>query len=253
MASHVGLLATQGLRHVQMNVRPNIAILTTGNELLAADQVPTHAGQIYDSNGLMLQALVQQHGLAASVTLAHAADDLPTLVGTMETLLAAADVLICVGGMSVGEHDYVKPALAQIGVETDFWRVAMKPGKPFLFGHHGGKAIFGLPGNPVSAYVTAFLLVLPALRKMCGAREPAPLAISATLAASVSNRDQRPHYVRGCWEASGTFTPLGLQESYALHGLCLANALLPVEPGAALSAGQAVWILPLGAGAGQKS
>jgi molybdopterin molybdotransferase len=194
----------------------------------------------------MLQALLREHQVAGSITLAHATDDLETISQTMARLLEHASVLICVGGVSVGDHDLVKPALAKMGVTTDFWRVAMKPGKPFLFGQHAGKLVFGLPGNPVSAYVTAFLLVLPALRKMAGATEPEPARAIAKLSQSMENRDSRLTYFRGRWDAQvGSFTPLGLQESHALFGLSQANALLPIPPETTLAAGALAEILPL--------
>jgi molybdopterin molybdotransferase len=245
-AGHLGLLAAQGMPTVNVVRRPTVGILTTGSELIPPGTEPTHAGQIFNSNGPLLQALLQQHQLADSITLAHAPDDLPMLQQTMEQLLASVSVLICIGGVSVGDHDLVKPALTNLGVSTDFWRVAMKPGKPFLFGQQGRKFIFGLPGNPVSAYVTAFLLVLPALRKLAGAAHPAPPLTRAILGSAMENRDARQTYFRGRWvPADGKFSPLGLQESHALYGLSQANALLAIPPHTKLEAGSAVEILLL--------
>jgi molybdopterin molybdotransferase len=243
---HLALMAAQGLTHIPVRPLPNIGILTTGSELLPLGQTATHPAQIYDSNGPMLQALLQHHGLAANVTLAHAADSLDAISHRMTELLETASVLICIGGVSVGDHDLVKPALAKLGVTTEFWRVAMKPGKPFLFGQYQGKPVFGLPGNPVSAYVTAYLLVLPALRKLAGSHSPHPATVAATLAQSMDNTDTRLTYFRGHWDASAaTFTPLGLQESHALYGLSQATALLPIPGNTALAAGSAVQIHPL--------
>jgi molybdopterin molybdotransferase len=245
-AGHIGLLAAQGLQTINVTRRPTVGILTTGSELIPPGTQPTHVGQIYNSNGPLLQALLLQHQLADTITLAHAADDLPALQQTMEQLLASVSVLICIGGVSVGDHDLVKPALANLGVSTDFWRVAMKPGKPFLFGQQSGKYIFGLPGNPVSAYVTAFLLVLPALRKLAGAANPTPKTTRAILGTALENRDARQTYFRGRWDATaGYFTPLGLQESHALFGLSLANALLAIPPGTQLDEGSCVDVLLL--------
>ena len=243
---HVGLLAAQGLQDVDVTAVPHIGILTTGSELISPGQTPKHPGQIFNSNGPLLQSLLQQHQVAASITLAHAADDLPTLQQTMAALLEKVSVLICIGGVSVGDHDLVKPALGNLGVTTDFWRVAMKPGKPFLFGQQSGKLIFGLPGNPVSAYVTAFLLVLPALRKLAGAANPQAATAQATLTVEMTNRDTRQTYFRGRWDAAaGTFAPLGMQESHAMLGLSQANALLAIPAQNTLTAGSVVQVLPL--------
>jgi molybdopterin molybdotransferase len=131
--------------------------------------------------------------------------------------------------------------LRELGVEIDLWRVAMKPGKPFLFGRAGNCALFGLPGNPVSAFVTFLILVRPALLKMMGAAEAAwslPKT-SAQLATDVLNDGDRIHYIRGELRA-GKFTPMGRQESHALFGLSRSNALLPVGPGEKFAAGAMV-------------
>jgi molybdopterin molybdotransferase len=154
------------------------------------------------------------------------------------------DALIISGGVSVGEHDLVREALREIGAEIDLWRVAVKPGKPFLFGKRDRCLIFGLPGNPVSAFVTFLTFVRPALLQMMGATNAAltlPRA-SACLTHEVTGDETRPHYFRG--ELSGTrFTVIGRQESHALFGLARANALLRVPPGEKLSAGSEVEVL----------
>jgi molybdopterin molybdotransferase len=145
------------------------------------------------------------------------------------------------GGVSVGEHDLVKPALSALGAEIDVWRVAIKPGKPFLFGRAGGCFIFGLPGNPVSAFVTFFRFVRPALLRLSGAAEHQLdlRQIPARLGAEVENDGDRPHYLRGRLEGE-VFTVTGRQESHALFGLSRANALLRVAPHARLAAGTTV-------------
>jgi molybdopterin molybdotransferase len=171
-------------------------------------------------------------------------DEPSALAGAMCTALAEADVLVLAGGVSVGEHDYVKPALATLGVEVDFWRVAIKPGKPFVFGRApGGALVFGLPGNPVSSFVTFLLFVRPALRRLMGAVEIAPAWWPARAGAALSNRDARPHYIRGRMER-GVFMPQGRQESHALYGLSRSDALVRLEPGAEIAAGAAVEVMP---------
>jgi molybdopterin molybdotransferase len=132
----------------------------------------------------------------------------------------------------------VKPALKAIGAETDLWRVSVKPGKPFLFGRARQCAIFGLPGNPVSAFVTFLLFVRPALLRMMGARGDALRLprTTAIVAEELNNDGDRPHYIRGQF-ADGKFAQIGRQESHALYGLSRANALLRVAAGQTLSRG----------------
>jgi molybdopterin molybdotransferase len=143
--------------------------------------------------------------------------------------------------MSVGDHDFVKPGLSSLGVAIDLWRVAIKPGKPFLFGSAGSCSIFGLPGNPVSAFVTFLKFVRPALLKMMFAGDDELLLpkVLCRLGCDVENDGDRPHYLRGDLRVAG-FTPIGRQESHALYGLSRSNALLRVEAGAKLRAGENV-------------
>ncbi|CAN5530687.1 molybdopterin molybdotransferase MoeA [soil metagenome] len=227
-AATLGLLASQGLTQVEVGTQPRLAIIATGDELARLGETP-QPGQIFESNSIMLQALAGRAG--ARVTLVeHAPDDLERLT---EILRAGAkcDVMIVSGGVSVGDRDLVKPALRALGAEIDLWRVALKPGKPFLFGRTAGCHIFGLPGNPVSAFVTFLKFVRPALRQMMGAG-PAHLdlrRVPARLATRVANADARPHYLRGQLQ-EGVFQLSGRQESHALYGLSRANALLRLEP-----------------------
>jgi molybdopterin molybdotransferase len=137
----------------------------------------------------------------------------------------------------------VKPAFESLGGTLDFWKVAIKPGKPFVFGRWGEKFLFGLPGNPVSAFVTFLLLVRPALLKMQGAGDLALPGHSAVLAGPVRNSGDRRHFVRVCVEASGQVRSAGLQASHALSSLAQANGLLSVPPGASWPGGQTVQVL----------
>jgi len=191
---------------------------------------------------VMLDALAARIG--AQVTMQrHSPDNFDTLCTTLRDAVQH-DALIISGGVSVGEHDLVREALREIGAEIDLWRVAVKPGKPFLFGKRDRCLIFGLPGNPVSAFVTFLTFVRPALLQMMGATNDAltlPRA-SACLTHEVMGDETRPHYFRG--ELSGTrFTVTGPQESHALFGLARANALLRVPPGENLSDGSEVEVL----------
>ena len=234
----LGVLASQGLAEIEVGGLPHVAIISTGNELVLLSGTPKR-GQIYESNSIMLQALTRKAG-AEVVLVEHCADDPEALKRTLQRGMQN-DVLIVSGGMSVGDHDFVKPGLSSLGAAIDLWRVAIKPGKPFLFGGAGNCSIFGLPGNPVSAFVTFLKFVRPALLKMMFAASDELFLpkVICSLTCDVENDGDRPHYLRGDLRASG-FTPIGRQESHALYGLSRANALLRVGPGAKLHAGENV-------------
>jgi molybdopterin molybdotransferase len=237
----VALLASQGLAAVSVGGRPKVSILSTGDEL-APPGVELRPGQIYDSNTPLLQALVRRcGGVVESVQ--HCVDD---EAGTTAAVgrATASDLLIITGGVSVGARDYVKSAITAAGGEIDVWRVLVKPGKPFLFGRAGTCAIFGLPGNPVSAFVTFLLFVRPALLRLMGASDVAAALprVSAVTGEELSNRGDRPHYVRGSLR-DGTFTPVGRQESHAVFGLSRSHALLLVPAGATIARGETASVL----------
>ncbi|MEY2577332.1 MAG: molybdopterin molybdotransferase [Verrucomicrobiota bacterium] len=239
----LALLASQGFAEVKVGGAVRAAIVSTGDELVAPGG-ELSAGQIFESNSPLLHGLVEKSG-ATVATVRHCPDD----AGSIERALRDGlqfEVVIVVGGVSVGARDLVKPALNTIGAETDLWRVAVKPGKPFLFGRAGRCAIFGLPGNPVSAFVTFLLFVRPAILRLMGARDDQlslPL-VNASLINDIENDGDRPHYVRGEFR-DGKFTVVGRQESHALYGLSRANALLRVPPGESVRSGDAVSVIPL--------
>jgi molybdopterin molybdotransferase len=143
------------------------------------------------------------------------------------------------GGVSVGEHDLVKEALRELGANIEIWRVAVKPGKPFVFGNAGECFVFGLPGNPVSAFVTFLQFVRPAILRLMGATNLDLLQVPAKLTVDLTNDGDRPHYIRGRLEHE-KFTPIGRQESHALFGLSQANALLRVAVGQSLKTDELV-------------
>ena len=239
-AQTMALLASQGIAEIEVGGIPRVAIVATGDELVRAGGTP-QPGQIFESNSIMLRAMVR--GAGADVTFSkHCADDLAQMTETFRPGLER-DALIMSGGVSVGDHDFVKPALRALGAEIDLWRVALKPGKPFLFGHAGRCSIFGLPGNPVSAFVTFLKFVRPALLKMAGAADEFLhlREVTARLANDVSNPGKRPHYLRGRLQ-DGVFTLAGRQQSYALFGLSRANALLRAAPGSKFAAGESVTV-----------
>jgi molybdopterin molybdotransferase len=239
----LGLLASQGLASVAVHKRASVAIVSTGDELVGAGS-QLRAGEIFETNGLMLAALARRTGAAVTMQ-SHCRDDLAELCATLRKGLTC-DALIISGGVSVGEHDFVRAALQKLGVKLDLWRVRIKPGKPFLFGTHGRCAVFGLPGNPVSSFITFLVFVRPALLRMMGAGT-AELDLPrglARLAHDVIGDEMRPHYLRGKLEGT-QFATIGRQESHALWGLARTNALLRVVPGEKFGAGTEVlvWLI----------
>lgn len=239
----MALLAAQGLAEIDVGGEVRGAIITTGDELVPPGG-SLGGGQIHESNGILIRALCDKCRVSVAAA-EHSADDGPSIEAALRRGLEY-DVLVIVGGVSVGARDLVKPSLAAVGAQTDLWRVSVKPGKPFLFGRAGQCAIFGLPGNPVSAFMTFLLFVRPAILQMMGANE-SELSLpkyEAQLSEEVRNNGDRPHYVRGRVER-GKFTPVGRQESHALYGLSRAQALLRVPPGEVFPSGKTVPILIL--------
>lgn len=238
-AGRVGLLASQGMDTIEAYASPRVAVLTTGDEL-ARPGAALLSGQIYDSNGPMLHALLAAEGVM-DVTAAHCSDEYADTEATLSRLIAANDFIIVAGGVSVGERDQVKPALRTLGLDPELWRVCIKPGKPFLFCHrHAPRPVhvFGLPGNPVSAFVTFHVFVRAALLHWLGAsdEEITPPASLAGMMSDITNPGDRPHYVRGRVD-NGIFSALGIQQSHAIHGLSQANALLRLDAGESVAAG----------------
>ncbi len=235
-AAKVALLASQGFAEVAVSGEVNAAIISTGDELVKPGQ-KIELGQIYDSNSVLLDALLKRCG-AIIYSVEHCRDEREPLIDAIKRG-SENHILIITGGVSVGEHDFVKDALRGLGVQIDIWRVAIKPGKPFLFGNIDKCAVFGLPGNPVSAFVTFLQFVRPAILKMMGATNLDLPKVPAKLSLDLTNDSDRPHYIRGKLE-HGRFTPIGRQESHALFGLSQSNALLRLALGESLKADEIV-------------
>jgi molybdopterin molybdotransferase len=202
-AAKVALLASQGFAEVAVSGEVNAAIISTGDELVKPGQ-KIELGQIYDSNSVLLDALLKRCG-AIIYSVEHCRDEREPLIDAIKRG-SENHILIITGGVSVGEHDFVKDALRGLGVQIDIWRVAIKPGKPFLFGNIDKCAVFGLPGNPVSAFVTFLQFVRPAILKMMGATNLDLPKVPAKLSLDLTNDSDRPHYIRGKLE-HGRFTP----------------------------------------------
>ena len=246
--AHLGLLAAAGLDAVPVVPAPRFFILSTGNELRKPGE-PLRPGEIYESNSCALAALLEHAGGRFQGT-AVAADNPQATRDALSRALEMADVVITAGGASVGDFDLVKPAIEALGGTIDFWRIAMKPGKPFFLAECHGKPVFGLPGNPVSAFVTALLLVWPAMAHLAGLPRIDPPSQPVRLAESITNPDRRTHFVRVCLDADGQARTAGIQASHILHSLAAADGLIEVPPQSRLEPGDVVkmirWTPPLG-------
>jgi molybdopterin molybdotransferase len=224
----IGALAAAGVGEVRCARRPRVAVLTTGTELRRPGE-ELAPGEIYESNGAMLQALLTSAD-ADVVPLASVADDEAAHREAIERGLAH-DVLVTSGGVSVGPHDLVRRIEGELGVEEVFWGVSVKPGKPLAFGVRGPTLVFGLPGNPVSSLVSSVLFVLPALRALQGERDPEPRYLNGTLAAPAKADPRRDELVRARLTSAGELEPLTGQESHMIVRAAEANALVYVPAG----------------------
>jgi molybdopterin molybdotransferase len=193
-AAHIALLASQGLTQVCVVARLRIGVLTTGDELVQPGEARA-AQQIYNCNGLMLAALAQKMG-AEVIHVLHARDNEADLKSAIQTILADCDLLISIGGVSVGDKDLVKPVLESLGGKLALWRVRMKPGKPVALAHVDTKPVVCLPGNPVSAYAVYTLLVSPLIRRMQGRTSLFPAVSTARLRLQRPHRDSREEFLR---------------------------------------------------------
>ena len=245
-AAQLALLATFGHAKVPVYRKPAVSIISTGNELVDVDQ-ELKPGQIRESNRFMLEGLVRDAGCDVERVL-MVPDDPQQLRSEFKTALES-DVILISGGMSVGDHDYAKPLLKELGVEEIFWKVRVKPGKPLFFGKLGNSLIFGLPGNPASSYVIFMEFTLPALRRMRGCRLLEKDWVEASLIESVPAGISRLHLMRGQLKVQGKefgVYPLPFQGSHSISSLVEANALIWIDPHAsAMSAGSLVKVRPL--------
>jgi molybdopterin molybdotransferase len=235
-AATTALLASQGLTDVAVGNEVHAAIISTGDELVKSGE-KIAPGQIYESNSALLDALLQGCG-AIVKSEEHCRDERESLIDAIKRGIKN-HVLIITGGVSVGEHDLVKDALHDVDAQIDVWQVAIKPGKPFLFGSIGTCSLFGLPGNPVSAFVTFLQFARPAILKLMGAANLDLPHVPSKLAVDLANDSDRAHYIRGKLE-HGRFTPVGRQESHAVFGLSQSNALLRMAVDESLRAGEIV-------------
>ena len=245
--AELALLAAMNVGQVQVHRAPVVALLATGDELVMPGGAPRD-DQIIASNIFALAAMIEAEGGRARI-LPIAADSREALAQSF-ALTEGADMVVTIGGASVGDHDLVGPAASAWGVERQFYKIAMRPGKPLMSGRIGGRPFLGLPGNPVSAIVCGHLFLLPVLRRLMGDPYPLPRPRTARLAAPVRPNGPRAHYMRARVEqtVSGpTVTSFDRQDSSLLTVLSEANALLIRPPHAPeAEAGADVTYLPLG-------
>lgn len=248
-ARAIALAAAAGYGSLPVRGKPVVAILATGDELVEPGETPA-ANQIVSSNSYGIAAMVEAAG--GSARLLGIARDTRADLAAKIAEADGADILVTLGGASVGDHDLVGPVLTESGASLDFWRIAMRPGKPLMFGRRGDQRVLGLPGNPVSCLVTARVFLVPLLRTMLGLDAGTDLE-SAVLSTALEENGPRQHYMRASLMPRGaalpTVAPLPSQDSAALSLLAAARCLIVRPAGApALGAGAEVQILRLGAG-----
>jgi molybdopterin molybdotransferase len=246
-ARDVGLAAAANYPWLSVHRRPRVAILATGDEIAMPGE-PIPPGGIVSSNSHALAALVRAAGGAP--TILPVARDERAAIAAVADAITGMDLLVTTGGASVGDHDLVIESLQARGMTLDFWQIAMRPGKPLLFGQLGDVPVLGLPGNPVSAMVCAILFLLPALARMSGLPAAPPPVSSAILGSAVKANDHRADHLRATvsTDPNGRIvvTPFPVQDSAMLRRLALADALILRAPhAAALPEGAEVSVIRL--------
>jgi molybdopterin molybdotransferase len=245
------LMLAAAMNHPALRVhrRPKVAVFGTGDELVAPGSAPG-PGEIVYSNGFALVALAQTQG-AETLDLGIAHDRIEDIAAVVRKARDwGADVLVTSGGASVGEHDLVQRALAAEGLELSFWRVALRPGRPMMHGRLGAMQVLGVPGNPVSSYVCAFLFLVPLIRQLGGRSDVERVPEPARLGRDLPANDERADYLRATLHPGPdglVATPVPVQDSSLMAPLARADCLVIREPHApAASAGSPCVILKLG-------
>ncbi|WP_339634709.1 gephyrin-like molybdotransferase Glp [uncultured Sneathiella sp.] len=243
----IGLLAAMDIPWITVRRKPKIALLSTGDELVRPGE-PLGPNQIISSNSLAIAALIEAAG-GEALDLGIAQDNAESL---REKVMNAksADMLITLGGASVGDHDLIQPVLGKEGLSVDFWRIAMRPGKPLMFGNFAGIPMLGMPGNPVSSLICSFLFLIPAIDALNDLTPRTPPRQRAILTHALKENDQREDYMRAVITEETSGLPVirlfDKQDSSMLSPLSLADCLVVRAPfAAALPEGSEVDIIPL--------
>ena len=247
--AELGLAVSIGLGTLQVARRPRVALFSTGDELVMPGDVPPaqmKPGAIYNSNRFFLRAMLLRLGCEVS-DLGIVPDRREATVAALREAAQGHDLILTSGGVSVGEEDHIKPAVERLGT-LQLWQIAMKPGKPFAYGqipHAGGSAHFmGLPGNPVSSFVTFGLLVRPFLLRLQGVRDVAPKAIAATAGFNWPRADKRREFLRVRQGADGTLELFPNQSSGVLTSAAWADGVVDNPAGQTIARGDTVRFLP---------
>ena len=224
--AQIALAVTAGHALLETRKSPTVAILDSGDEL-AADPTTCGPDQIPASNGDMIEAML--NGLGCKVIrIGPIADDETELAAALAQS-EVADILVTSGGASVGDHDLIRPALENWGAKLNFWKVAMKPGKPLMLAQRGDQVVVGLPGNPVSSYVTAALFLLPLVRETMGSSDPHPRKVNIQIANSLPASGSRHEFLRASWDGERVDLASS-QDSSALRALANSNCLIERPP-----------------------
>jgi molybdopterin molybdotransferase len=241
-----GLAASIGRDRLQVARRPRVALFSTGDELVMPGEVAPEAmkpGAIYNSNRFFLRSLLLRLGCEVR-DLGIVPDRREATVEALREAARDNDLILTSGGVSVGEEDHIKPAVQQLG-SLDLWQIAMKPGKPFAYGKVADAHFIGLPGNPVSSFVTFLLLVRPFLLKLQGAARLAPVAVQLPAHFDWPRPDKRREFLRARRDAQGRLELFANQSSGVLTSTVWADGLVDVPAGQAIARGDAVRFLPL--------
>ncbi len=249
-ARDVGLVAAMNVLWLKVRRQPRVALLATGDEIVLPGE-EFGPSDIVSSNTFALDGLVRASG-GMPVTLGIAADNEASIRALAEGA-QGADILVTTGGASVGEHDLVQAALGDIGLKVDFWQIAMRPGKPLIFGRLGATPMLGFPGNPVSSMVCGMLFLRPALATMLGMEDVEPRVETAILGADLGENDRREDYLRASLSLDGkgnrVATPFPVQDSSNFARLVQADCLVVRAPHAPpAKAGDTVSYIALGGG-----
>jgi molybdopterin molybdotransferase len=240
-AIQLALAAAAGHAEVRVHRRVRVVVMGSGDELRSPGS-PLMPGEVHDSNSVLLGSLFRSAGAEVEV-LPVLPDRLEATMVGLESAVSRGDLVVTAGGASVGDRDFLRPAWERLGGRLEFFRVAIKPGKPLFFGSLRGVPLIGLPGNPVSAFVTAVLIALPALRRLQGgARLGLPVTLGI-LSAPLSNPGDRRHFLRVIQDEDGRVRSAGVQASHILGPLAQANGLVDVPPATEWAAGTQVRVL----------
>ncbi|MGH1361964.1 MAG: molybdopterin molybdotransferase MoeA [Calditrichia bacterium] len=242
----LAILASQGITKVSTFKAPSVSVIATGTELVPFHEKPA-PGQIRDSNRLMLSCAVTDSGGTIGLS-SHVSDNYSDTVKSIEDAASNAGIILFSGGVSVGPHDLVKDAAAECGFNEIFWRVRQKPGKPLFFAQRGDTLLFGLPGNPVSSYMSYMVYVHPVIRYLCGHPFKQDGFIGC-LAEDIHNTMDRAHLMRVAIQhvdnALPEISPLARQGSHMISSISGASGFIRVNAGEMLKAGTEVRVIPL--------